>query len=466
MSHRPSITGVASELVRRFGSIVETDTRALTRYTSDWSGRYSGACLAVVAPRSTDDVVEVLQYCARQGIAIVPQGGNTGLVGGGTPAQDEILFSTRRLRHLMAVDAEQGTVTAAAGITVQEVMDQAKKHNLRLGIDLASRSSATVGGIVATNAGGLRVVRFGHVRQQLLGMQAVLGDGTVLSQLGGLRKDNTGYNLAGLLCGSEGTLGVITGAVLQLHPQPATTTVALFGFRTTAAAFAAVGMLRQSACGLEAVEFMTGSGMSLVVDQVGLPLPGRHVDEAYLLVECTGTSGEELDSLQRCERGLEASTVAVATTVAERRRLWAYREGHTDAIARLGIAHKLDVAVPQALLESFCSRVNADLKSAFPEAITYLFGHVADGNIHVNVVGPPADSWMVSDIILRLAVECGGTISAEHGMGIAKRPWMKLVRDAQSLATYRRIKRALDPFDIMNPRVSPGTAGDGHPGAA
>lgn len=458
MTQKQILAGPGGEFARRFGPLALADSQASTGYTTDWSGRYSGECLAIVSPRTLEDVVDLLQHCSREGIAVVTQGGNTGLVGGGTPAEGEVLLSTRRLRQPVVVDPEQGTVTAEAGVTIQEVMDQAEKQQLRLGIDLASRSSATVGGVVATNAGGLRVVRFGHVRQQLLGVQAVLGDGTVVSQLTGLRKDNTGYDMAGLLCGSEGTLGVVTRAILQLHPRPASTTVALLGFPTATAAFAALGTLRQCVPGLEALEFMTRSGIALVVEQLGLPVPGRQIDEAYLLLECTGAAGEELESLQHCATGLETSTVAVATTASERRRLWAYRERHTEAIARLGLAHKLDVAVPQAHLATFCRRATTDLEAAFPGAATFLFGHAADGNIHVNVVGPPADRWQVTDTIFRLVVELGGTISAEHGMGVAKRPWMRLVRDPATLDAYRRIKRALDPHDIMNPRVSPGTA--------
>ncbi len=425
--------------------LLDEDTTA--GYGVDWTGRYRGRAAAVVRPGSTAEVADVLRACAAAGLAVVPQGGNTGLVGGGVPLAGEVVLSTRRLDDLGPVDLLAAQVTVGAGATLAAVQAHAARAGLGVGVDLAARDGATIGGMVATNAGGLAVVRHGPMRASVAGIEAVLADGSVLSHLGGLDKDNTGYDLAGLLCGSEGTLAVVTAVRLRLVAVPDERTTALVGFTDVAAAMAALAELRRRGTVLEAAELVLGDAMAAAERFVGSPSPVA--GPAVLLVEWVPPAPAE----QVLAEAAGVVAVAVATDGPRRAGLWRHREAVTEAISALGVPHKLDVALPPAALAGFVDDVRARVAAVAPGSTVALFGHAAEGNLHVNVVGPPPDDEAVDDAVLALVVERGGSISAEHGIGTAKRRWLARNRAPADLAAMRAVKAALDPTGTLNPNV-------------
>jgi len=419
-----------------------------------------------VRPGSTDEVAEVMGLLHAAGRPVVPQGGNTGLVGGGVPLHGEVVVSLRRLAGIDEVDVAAGQVTVGAGATLAAVDAAASGAGLAFGVDLAARDSATVGGMVATNAGGLRMLRYGGMRAQTAGVEAVLADGRVLSHLGGLAKDNTGYDLGGLLAGSEGTLAVVTRLRLRLVPRLEYRTTGLLAFADADAALDALVTLRRRLPGsLEAVELFLSDGVGLVCDHLGLTPPFGRLDPVYLLVEAAGTHDptEELAEAVVGDVGDRALDGAVESEPAGRARLWRYREAHTEAISAAGVPVKLDVTLPFGELAGFLTAVCAAVDRAAPGARCVLFGHAGDGNVHVNVLGawephlPPATqegrAAAVEDAVLRLVARLGGSISAEHGIGAAKRPWLHLNRSPAEIDAFRAIKRALDPAGILNPHV-------------
>ena len=432
---------------------VLTDPDVVAGQVQDWTGRYVGSTPAVVRPGSVDEVAAVLRSCADARVPVVPQGGNTGLVGGSVPLHGEVVLDLRRLDRLDPVDALAGQVTAQAGVTIARLHEHARAAGWDYGVDLAARDTATVGGTVATNAGGVHVLRYGSTRRQVIGVEAVLADGRVLRRLDGLEKDNTGYDLSGLLCGSEGTLAVITAARLRLVARPTHVIVALVAFDDVDAALASVAELRRGLDTLRAVELFFQDGLDLVCDRLGLarPFAGRHV--AFVLVEAAARTDPtaELSDAIAALRGV--SDVAVAADTRAARQLWRYREGHTEAINLLGAPHKLDVTLPAAELSAFVREVRERVTAAVPGALTWLFGHAADGNVHVNVTGVAPDDDRVTDVVLQLVARRHGSISAEHGIGTAKRAWLSLVRTQTEIDTYRAIKHALDPNQLLNPNV-------------
>jgi len=432
---------------------VLTDPELIAGNCVDWTGRFAGSSPAVVRPANTAEVAGVLAACNSHGVAVVPQGGNTGLVGGGVPLHGEIVLSLSRLDHLGAVDTVQPSVTAGAGVTIGVLQRHAGTVGLAYGVDLAARDSATVGGTIATNAGGLRVIRWGATRAQLLGIEAVMADGSVVSHLGGLIKDNTGYDLAGLLCGSEGTLAVVTAARLRLVPRHDNRTTALVGFADTAAAVAAAMTWANTIAGVEACELMVAAGLELVCDSPGVAPPFASRWEALVLVEAAADVDPTDSMATAIADTAGVGDIAVGRTEAERSRLWHYREGHTEAINRLGTPHKLDVTLPHDALAQFIATVPGVVASVAPGAQTWLFGHAADGNVHVNVTGVDPGSDTVDDAVLRLVAASGGSISAEHGIGTAKKQWLALNRSPQELDVFAAIKTALDPVGILNPNV-------------
>jgi FAD/FMN-containing dehydrogenase len=429
--------------------LVDPDVTA--GYAVDWTGRFRGAAPVVVRPGTTPEVAWVVALARRHRVAVVPQGGNTGLVGGGVPLAGEVVLSLGRFGDL-AVDGLAGQATAGAGVTLAALQAAAAEAGLAFGVDLAARDSATVGGMVATNAGGVRVIRHGAMRAQVIGVEAVLGTGEVISRLAGLVKDNTGYDLAQILCGSEGTLGVVTAARLRLVPPPARVVTALVGLATVAGAVEAAAGLRRDVAGLSALELMTGPSLRLVADHLGSPPPVAPEAGAYLLVEAD-TPADPVPVLAAALDRDGVLDAAVATERADRARLWRWREAHSEAGGALGVVHKLDVTLPTAAMADFCAEVVERVAAARPGATTLLFGHVGDGNVHVNVVGPPADDHEVDDLVLGLVVGSGGSISAEHGIGTVKKAWLARDRSPEEVHAMRAVKRALDPDGILNPNV-------------
>jgi FAD/FMN-containing dehydrogenase len=431
------------------------DTRA--GYERDWTGRFGGPALAVVRPADTAEVAGVLRACAAAGVAVIPQGGNTGLVGGSVPAATgpaPVIVSTSRLTAVGPVDGASGQVTAGAGVSLATLQAAAAAAGMAFAVDLAARDSATVGGMVATNAGGLHVVRYGTMRAQVLGVEAVLADGTVVSRLSGLLKDNTGYDLSQLLVGSEGTLAVVTAARLRLVPALPEHVTALIGLDGTASALDVVAAVRAGTEGLEAAEVFYRNGLELVMAHAGLPDPLPRPWPAYLVVECASRR-DPTDGLYEVLVGLDldADATAVATDGPGRARLWAYRERHTEAVNALGIPHKLDVTVPLSALADLEARGRAVVEQVAPGSTSVIFGHVGDGNLHLNVVGPPPEDEAVDEAVLRLVASLGGSISAEHGIGRAKAAWLHLSRSPAEQATMRALKAALDPAWTLNPGV-------------
>jgi len=432
---------------------VLTDADLRASYETDWTGRFSGTALAVVRPASTAEVAAVVRACAAAGQALVVQGGNTGLVGGSVPAGGEVVLSLTRLTSLGAVDVPAAQVTVDAGATLASVQEHARAAGLDFGVDLAARESATVGGLTATNAGGIRVLRYGSMRAQVMGAEAVLADGSVVSRLGGLAKDNTGYDLVSLLCGSEGTLGVITRLRLRLVPRLRSRAVALLALPDTAAAVQILPELRERLPDLSAAELFLAPGLALVRSYAGLPAPFPVAHPAYLVLECAGRA-DPTDALVEAVAEVDGLLDAtVATDAAGQRALWAYREQHTEAISAAGVPVKLDVSVPVGRLPELVERLPAVIEDACAGARPVLFGHVNEGNLHVNVLDAGERAEDVSDAVLRLVADLGGSISSEHGVGRAKVPWLGLSRSGNEIAAMRAIKTALDPAGLLNPGV-------------
>ncbi|HEX6424723.1 MAG TPA: FAD-binding oxidoreductase [Acidimicrobiales bacterium] len=434
--------------------VVDPDVTA--SYTTDWTGRFTGATPAVVRPGSTAEVAAVVDLAREHRVALVPQGGNTGLVAGGVPLGGEVVVSLSRLTALGPVDGLAGQVTAGAGVTLASLSTHAAAAGLAFGVDIGARDSATVGGMVATNAGGVHVIRHGAMRAQVVGVEAVLGTGQVVSRLAGLVKDNTGYDLAQVLCGSEGTLGIVTAARLRLVAPPGQVVTALVAVDRVDAAVALAGALRPLD-GIRAIELMTGPSVRLVAEYLATPVPVAPGAGAYLLVEVGAPADGVSDPVAALAAAIEDRAgvldAAVATERADRARLWRWREAHSEAGGARGVVHKLDVTLPAGEMARFCADVVDAVTAARPGAELLLFGHVGDGNVHVNVVGPPADDEEVDDVVLGLVVARGGSISAEHGIGTLKRRWLERDRSPAEVAAMRAIKAALDPDGILNPAV-------------
>jgi FAD/FMN-containing dehydrogenase len=451
-----NIVAFLDEVGRSLGPRRVVTDDAITRsHVVDWTGRWQGTTPAVLRPRDAEEVVAVVQAARRHRIALVPQGGNTGLVGGSVPLAGEVVVDLRSLRSIGPVDLAAAQVTVGAGVTLAELQAHLRPDGLALGVDLAARDTATVGGMVATNAGGLHVIRNGSMRAQVLGVDVVLGTGTrVQANLAGLLKDNTGYDLPGLLCGSEGTLGIVTAARVRLVPLPAARAAVLVGFASVEDAVASLPVLR-SLPGLHAVELMLRGGIDVVAAHLGESPPIRSAGCA-LLVEVVGDEGGALldqlgDALTSL--GSVVGETAAAHDAPGMARLWRWREAHSEAAAALGLVHKADVTLPHAQLAAFAQEVVDVISQEAPGATTLVYGHLADGNLHVNVVGPAPEDEAPIDAVLGLVLRLGGSISAEHGIGTAKRRWLVAQRGAAAVDVMRSIKAALDPDGILNPGV-------------
>jgi FAD/FMN-containing dehydrogenase len=472
------MTSLARDLAEITGDAhVRIDPDLMAGYLTDWTRRYHGPAACVVLPGSAAEVAAVVRYCAAQGIPLVPQGGNTGLVGGSVPPPagarsaahaapgrpDEpggpgslpddlpVVLSTRRLAALDPVDTVAGQVTAGAGVTIARLRAHAAQAGFDYGVDLAARDSATVGGTIATNAGGIHVIRYGKTRAQLIGLTAVLPDGSGVGDLSGLAAGTAGYDLPQLIAGSEGTLAVITAARLRLWPAGPPGAVVLAGLGGIAEAAQLHAQIRAHAPGLLAAEYFEGAGLELVRGLAGLPLPLSRAYPAYLLAELPGAAE---DAGRLADAGLPADT-AVALDPRGRAALWAYRERLTEAISAIGVPHKIDVAVPQGRLAAFRAALDDVARDASggADCKVVVFGHVGVGNLHVNVIGPDPAGNAVDVAVARLAAANDGSAAAEHGIGRAKVGWLDWSRPAGEIAAMRAIKSALDPAGLFNPGV-------------
>ncbi len=439
---------------------VLTDADQRAGYETDWTGRYRGRCSAVVRPGTTAEVVAVLRYCNDHAVAVVAQAGNTGLVGASVPRaasnRTSIVLSMRRLDTITGVDASSLQVTTGAGVTIADWKRAARANGLDTPIDFASRDSATVGGAIATNAGGSRVVRFGTMRQQLVGVEAVLADGTVVGSLAGLPKETVGLHWPSLLAGSEGTLAVITAARLRLVPHFQYVTTMLAGVDSIEAAVAMLAVLRRGLGSLDSVEIMFPEAIELVSAHLGVGAPvAIPAGGASLLIECADHVDPTADLQAVLDTVGGIAATAVATGGPQRHQLLAFRDRITEAIAAAATTsgtptYKLDVAVPVASVDRVIEVAQGAAQRQQARLIP--FGHLAEGNLHLNFLDA-TDPDDIADTVLPAVASLGGTISAEHGVGIAKTAWMHLVRSAGDLAAQRSIKEALDPRGILNPGV-------------
>ena len=427
--------------------LVDPSMRA--SYETDWTGRFTGRALAAVRPRDTAEVAAVVAQCADAEVAICVQGGNTGLVGGSIPVDGAVLLSLARLDDIGDVDAVAAQVTVGAGVTLARLQQHVRPLGFDVGVDFAARESCTVGGMAATNAGGERVLRYGTMHAQVLGVEAVLADGRIVSRLHGLPKDNTGYDVVSLLVGAEGTLGVLTKLRLRLVPLLAARAVALIAVDDTAAAVRVVQQARDTLPTLEAAELFFADGVELVRKHTGLPAPFADGHPAYLLLECAHRNDPTDELLALLESSTDVRDATVASDARSRHALWLYREAHTESINAEGVPVKLDVAVPLRALADCVAK----LPSAIPTGRAIVFGHVNEGNLHVNVLDAQHDAHAVTDAVLQLVASYGGSISAEHGVGRAKQAWLGLSRSAEEIAMMRSIKDALDPRGLLNPGV-------------
>ena len=453
-----SLTRALAGIVRAPHVLIDRDLRS--SYEVDWTGQYRGHARAVVRPGTTAEVAACLRLCSNARIPVVVQGGNTGLVGGSVPdaTGHSVILSTLRLRKIGAVDELARQVTVDAGTPLASLQAALSDSDLAFGVDLAPRDNATIGGMAATNAGGIHVLRHGSMRAQIAGLEAVLSSGAVLSHLGGLAKDNTGYDLNGMICGSEGTLAVVTRLRVRLVPVPGYRTTALLAWNGLDPMVTALATLRLALPGLEVAEYMVRAGVDLVRSQFGVPDPFRSAYPVYLLVEVGGPlpAIEQLAELAADLPGL--CDAAIPTSTSHRDDLLALRELHTAALAAVGPPRKYDVTIPLDQLGGFVDAAVAVVGDRVGAGATvHHFGHLGDGNVHLNVLGTgDLDGERLDCLdgaLYELVTEVGGSISAEHGIGRAKRPWLHLARSEEELATFRAVKQALDPAGILNPGV-------------
>jgi FAD/FMN-containing dehydrogenase len=448
------VTTLEAQLSEIVGaSHVLADRDLVASYESDWTGRFRATARCVVRPGSTDEVAAVVEACRNAGVQICVQGGNTGLVGGSVPVDGAVVLSTLRLSSIGEIDPLSAQVTVGAGATLAAVQTAVRKAGFDVGVDFAARESCTVGGMTSTNAGGERVLRYGTMRAQIAGVEAVMADGTVVSRLAGLPKDNTGYDVVSLLAGAEGTLGVLTKLRLRLVPLLPGRAVALVAVGGTRDAIDLVVAAR-ALPSLEAAELFYADGLSLVREHTGLPAPFADVHPAYVLLECADRDDPDEALLAALESAGDAVRDAtVATDARGRHALWAYRESHTESINAVGVPVKLDVAVPIGALPDLVDALPGAIEAAAPGARPVLFGHVNEGNLHVNILNALEHDHAVEDAVLKLVSSLGGSISAEHGVGRAKTEWLGLSRSSQEIDVMRSIKNALDPSGLLNPGV-------------
>ena len=462
-----------TNLLKALAAVVGADhvlsTGDLSTYERDWRKRWHGRALAVVRPADTAEVAAVVRACAASGTPIVAQGGNTGLVGAGVPddSGSQILLSLTRLRRVREVDAANLTLCAEAGCVLQDVQAAARAHGLLFPLSLAAEGSCSIGGNLATNAGGTQVLRYGNARDLCLGLEVVTAQGEVWDGLSGLRKDNTGYDLRDLLIGSEGTLGIITAATLKLYPAPVAVTTALVACANVADGVRLLMRARgKLGAALTGCELMGARARALVAKhfpQLPQPLPGA--PWTVLLEQSDAESEAHARALfeallsDALDEGLISDAV-VAESIAQSRALWHVRESIPLAQSQEGLNIKHDIALPVSRLAEFVADTDAALERAFPGVQLVNFGHLGDGNLHYNVQAPVGESGerfvatheaAINALVYDAVGQCGGSISAEHGIGVLKRDELARRKSPVALDMMRRIKAALDPQGILNP---------------
>jgi len=467
---RQDMNDLLTSLVAAVGEPhVLTDVVDMAPHLTDWRGRYTGSALAVVKPGSTAEVAAVVRACAAANVAMVPQGGNTGLCGGATPLVEgaSVVINLSRLNRIRSIDALNDTIVVEAGCTLSALQEAAAAADRLFPLSLASEGSCEIGGNLSTNAGGVHVLRYGNMRELVLGLEVVLPDGRVWDGLRGLRKDNTGYDLKQLFVGAEGTLGIITAAVLKLFPRPRIHGTAWVSVASPAAAVALLGQLRQH-CGdrVAAFEIVGRSAIQLVLKHIpGVRPPLEGDPEWSVLIELEDAAQDSaLDDLLERELGeaVDAGIVldaVLATSLSQAEALWALRENISEAQRVEGVSIKHDISVPVSRIPEFIERADAALLHVWRDIRIVTFGHIGDGNLHYNLSKPDAlqnahfidRTLEVNRIVHDLVAELGGSISAEHGLGQLKRVEIVRYKSEVELDLMRTIKRGLDPAGLMNP---------------
>ncbi len=439
---------------------LKTDPADLEHYGRDWTRRWAPAPLAIALPGNVEEVQAVVRWANQQNVAIVPSGGRTGLSGGAVAANGELVLSLERMNQALGFDPVDRTLTVQAGMPLETVHNAAREHGLQYPVDFAARGSCSIGGNIATNAGGIRVIRYGNTREWIAGLKVVTGSGDVLELNRGLIKNSSGYDLRQLLIGSEGTLGIVVEATLRLADPPPPSNVmllALPSFEVLMRVFAAFRERLQ----LEAFEFFTDVALEHVLAH-GAQKPFDETHPFYVVAEfASGDEATEAAAMAAFEHGMEQGWIVdgvISQSDAQAAQLWRLREGITESLARYK-PYKNDVSVRISAMPAFLAETQRLLGEAYPHFEVVWFGHIGDGNLHINVLKPDdvadADFIVACEQVTKVLAEClqrhGGSISAEHGIGLVKKPYLGSTRCAAEVALMRGVKRVFDPNGVLNP---------------
>jgi FAD/FMN-containing dehydrogenase len=461
---------LSPELIARFRAIVGdkyavTEPADVAPYVTEERGLYQGHSPLVLRPGSTAEVSAICKLASAEKIALVPQGGNTGLVGGQTPHRGEVVVSTRRLDKIRDIDPASNTMTCESGVVLQVAQQKASEVDRLFPLSLGAEGSCTIGGNLSTNAGGTGALAFGVAREMALGLEVVLADGRILNALSKLKKDNTGYDLKNLFIGAEGTLGIITAATLKLFPKPRSVETAFVGLKSPADALKLLSISQNEAAGsLTSFELLADIAVDFSVRHgidIRSPLPGRH--PWFVLMEISSPRDDARATLESIlAQGMEEGIVedaVIAANLSQRAAFWKLRDEMSAAQKPEGGSIKHDISVPVAAVPAFITEANAAVVKLIPGSRPVPFGHLGDGNIHYNVsqpVGANAADFLarwhdVNAVVFEIVLRMGGSISAEHGIGVLKRDELPEVKDKVAIELMRAIKALLDPLGIMNP---------------
>jgi FAD/FMN-containing dehydrogenase len=467
---QPAPAPLPSELIARFRSIVGdkyaiTDTADIAPYVTEERGLFHGHSPLVLRPGSTAEVSAICKLASEHKIALVPQGGNTGLVGGQTPHNGEVVVSTRRLDRIRDIDTASNTMTCESGVVLQIAQQKASEMNRLFPLSLGAEGSCTIGGNLSTNAGGTAALAYGVAREMALGLEVVLADGRILNSLTKLKKDNTGYNLHNLFIGAEGTLGIITAATLKLFPKPRALGTAFIGLQSPAQALKLLSISQKEAAGsLTSFELLADIAVDFSVRHgIDIRDPLRSKHPWYVLMELSSSRDDVSATLESIlEQGMADGMVddaVIAASLSQRNAFWKLRDEMSAAQKPEGGSIKHDISVPVAAVPDFIAEANAAVVKLIPGSRPVAFGHLGDGNIHYNVSQPIGgnaadflDQWhAVNAVVFEIVLRMGGSISAEHGIGVLKRDELPDVKDKVAIELMRGIKAMLDPLGIMNP---------------